>query len=110
MCVHLTSPQAPEVARCPLKAYAHENKEKLHLAYSTASDIFSTGLLVLELLTGALPGQVGEWPCCVPAATTPSVQLAAGTALAWHGMVCTSFHQPACLHLLVCTHSVFVYV
>ncbi|EFJ46034.1 hypothetical protein VOLCADRAFT_121093 [Volvox carteri f. nagariensis] len=52
---------APEVERCPLKMLPEENKEKMDLAYTTAVDIWATGVLAYELLVGFAPF-VGERP------------------------------------------------
>ncbi|GFR49846.1 hypothetical protein Agub_g11946 [Astrephomene gubernaculifera] len=50
---------APEVERCPLKSCPEDNKDNLSLAYSTAADVWSVGVLAYELLVG-FPPLVGE--------------------------------------------------
>ncbi|KXZ51518.1 hypothetical protein GPECTOR_12g481 [Gonium pectorale] len=63
---------APEVERCPLKMYPNENKEKSHLAYTTAVDIWATGVLAYELLIGFPPFRVdGAAPSAPSAARGP---------------------------------------
>ncbi|GIL53939.1 hypothetical protein Vafri_9507 [Volvox africanus] len=46
---------APEVERCPLKMLPEENKENKDLAYTTAVDIWATGVLAYELMVGFPP-------------------------------------------------------
>ncbi|KXZ55740.1 hypothetical protein GPECTOR_2g1290 [Gonium pectorale] len=46
---------APEVERCPLKMLPEENKDQQALAYTTAVDIWATGVLAYELLLGFPP-------------------------------------------------------
>lgn len=46
---------APEVERCPIKSFHDENKEDASLAYSTAADVWSVGVLCYELLVGFPP-------------------------------------------------------
>ncbi len=48
-------PQAPEVERCPLKAQPDDNKDNPSLAYTTAADIWSVGVLAFEMLCGFPP-------------------------------------------------------
>lgn len=48
-------PQAPEVERCPLKYFPDDNKDNPSLAYTTAADIWSVGILAYELLVGVPP-------------------------------------------------------
>lgn len=43
---------APEVQRCPLKLHASDNKDNVDLAYDMSCDVYSLGLMTLELLTG----------------------------------------------------------
>lgn len=43
---------APEILRCPLKRHAGDNKDNTTLAYGPPCDIFSLGVLTLELLVG----------------------------------------------------------
>ncbi|KAG2502238.1 hypothetical protein HYH03_000724 [Edaphochlamys debaryana] len=46
---------APEVERCPLKHAPEDNKDNPSLAYTTAIDIWSVGVLAYELLVGFPP-------------------------------------------------------
>ncbi|KXZ50268.1 hypothetical protein GPECTOR_17g907 [Gonium pectorale] len=46
---------APEVERCPLKANPLDNKQDLSLAYTTAADVWSVGVLAYEMLVGFPP-------------------------------------------------------
>ncbi|KXZ50269.1 hypothetical protein GPECTOR_17g908 [Gonium pectorale] len=46
---------APEVERCPLKSAPADNKDDLSLAYSTAADVWSVGVLAYEMLVGFPP-------------------------------------------------------
>ncbi|KXZ50427.1 hypothetical protein GPECTOR_16g601 [Gonium pectorale] len=46
---------APEVCRCPLKAGPYDNKDVPGLAYSTAADVWSVGILAFEMLVGFPP-------------------------------------------------------
>ncbi len=47
--------QAPEVERCPIKLLPHDNKHDASLAYTTAADIWSVGVLAFEMLCGFPP-------------------------------------------------------
>ncbi|KAG2434206.1 hypothetical protein HXX76_007932 [Chlamydomonas incerta] len=46
---------APEVERCPIKYQPQDNKNVPGLAYTTAVDIWATGVLAYELLVGFPP-------------------------------------------------------
>ncbi|KXZ45824.1 hypothetical protein GPECTOR_50g618 [Gonium pectorale] len=46
---------APEVERCPLKHAPEDNKDNTSLAYTTAIDIWSVGVLAYEMLVGFPP-------------------------------------------------------
>ncbi|KAG2436221.1 hypothetical protein HXX76_006532 [Chlamydomonas incerta] len=46
---------APEVERCPLKRNPDDNKHDASLAYSTAADVWSIGILAYELMVGFPP-------------------------------------------------------
>ncbi|KXZ55778.1 hypothetical protein GPECTOR_2g1328 [Gonium pectorale] len=46
---------APEVERCPMKVRPQDNKDDPRLAYSTAVDVWATGVLTYELLVGFPP-------------------------------------------------------
>ncbi|GIM04558.1 hypothetical protein Vretimale_9107 [Volvox reticuliferus] len=46
---------APEVERCPLKLRPEDNKGNPSLAYSTAADVWSVGVLAYEMLVGFPP-------------------------------------------------------
>ncbi len=46
---------APEVERCPLKHRPEDNKHDRALAYTTAADVWSVGVLTYELLVGFTP-------------------------------------------------------
>ncbi|PNH03946.1 Aurora kinase B, partial [Tetrabaena socialis] len=54
-----TDYMAPEVVRCPLKAMPNDNKHDQALAYTTAADVWSVGVLAYELLVG-FPPVVGD--------------------------------------------------
>ena len=47
---------APEVARCPCKSRPSANKKDETLFYGSEADIWAVGLVVLQLVTGRLPG------------------------------------------------------
>lgn len=47
--------QAPEVEVCPLKLLPEDNKDNPQLAYSTAADVWSVGVLAYEMLVGFPP-------------------------------------------------------
>ncbi|KAG2482250.1 hypothetical protein HYH03_018813 [Edaphochlamys debaryana] len=51
---------APEVERCPLKALPQDNKDDPSLAYSTAADMWSVGILAYEMLIGFPPFVLGN--------------------------------------------------
>ena len=47
--------QAPEIAHCPLKDLPKENKEREDLAYGTAADVWSVGIMAYEIINGRPP-------------------------------------------------------
>ncbi|KAG2436217.1 hypothetical protein HXX76_006529 [Chlamydomonas incerta] len=53
---------APEVERCPLKMHPSDNKNNPQLAYSTAADVWSIGILAYELMVGFPPVLGGPTP------------------------------------------------
>ncbi|KAG2452833.1 hypothetical protein HYH02_002179 [Chlamydomonas schloesseri] len=72
---------APEVERCPLKANADDNKHDATIAYTTAADIWSVGVLAYELLVG-FPPALGLDAPSIRSATDASAGGGAGSSAA----------------------------
>ncbi|GLC41476.1 hypothetical protein PLESTF_000285800 [Pleodorina starrii] len=83
---------APEVRHCPLKEQPGDNKTNPALAYTTAVDIWSVGVLSYSLLVGFMPFP-GGLPAARPqaaaaaAATTATAAAAAEPSLAFPSSV-----------------------